>query len=312
MRSDYKDITGEVFGYLTAKRIASSKPVRWLCECDCGNLIIVKGNSLRSGHTRSCGCSTGKLIAERQTTHGMAKSDEYRIYQGVKTRCYDKNHASYKDYGARGIDICKRWLGESGFENFFADMGKRPSSEYSIERKCNDTGYSKENCKWATRYEQNRNNRRNNNIEFNGIIKCITDWSEHIGITQSALQDRLNRMPVEIALSMPANPDRKKYVKANGKSLTLNEWAKELGISKSQVQRRLKVMMPDEALREIKRSSVNTKKVQQLTKDGEAIAEFKSISEAGRQVGIDFRLISAVLNGKQKTTGGYRWEYAKC
>ncbi len=314
MRTDYKDIKGSVFGYLTVISIASDKPVKWICRCECGNLTIVRGNILRTGKSKSCGCKTGEMISKGQTTHGMSKSDEYSIWIGMKGRCYNKGNSGYKDYGERGISVCSRWLDkDNGFENFIIDMGLRPDSNYSIERINNDKGYTPDNCRWETQFSQSRNHRRNHWLELNGERMVLTDWAHKIGITPSALQSRLKNMPRERALTMEANRDKKRYIEAGGKRLTLIEWADELGLSKSQIQRRLKEYPAEIALgfgfREI--SAPGEKSVNQLTLDGEFVAEFKSLSEAGRQTGIDFRSISAVLNGKQKTTKGYKWEY-KC
>ncbi len=308
MRSDTIDLAGNVFGYLTAIKIASDKPTKWLCRCECGNLTIVKANILSAGKSKSCGCKTKELASKQLTTHGMSGSVEYNAYYSMIRRCTDSSHRSFKDYGGRGIKVCDRWT--ESFEFFYADMGDRPKGDYSVERIDNDKGYSPENCKWATRKEQSRNTRRNHLLTHNGVTKHLTDWAERIGITQQALQGRLNKMPMERALSMPPNRDMKRYIESNGKKLTIDGWAKELGLDRTTIFRRLNKYPVDKALgigfRGIKVSG--EKSVVQLNKDGEFVAEFKSISEAGRQTGIDFRLISSVLNGKQKTTGGYRWE----
>ena len=72
-------------------------------------------------------------------------------------RCLNKKNARYKDYGGRGIIVTKRWM---KFENFLADMRRRPSPAHSIDRKNNDKGYYKRNCRWATRFQQQLNTRR--------------------------------------------------------------------------------------------------------------------------------------------------------
>lgn len=90
-------------------------------------------------------------------THGLTKSVEYRTWRSMKERCYNPNNKKYKDYGGRGIKVCDRWL--NNFENFHADMGPRPSKEYSLDRIDNNGDYMPTNCKWATIIEQRRNQR---------------------------------------------------------------------------------------------------------------------------------------------------------
>jgi hypothetical protein len=150
------------FGKLTA--IAEAEPRirkdrgtvtrRMLCACVCGAEKIVTVADLRSGNTTSCGCSR-----QRPRTHGMSISverggkatTEYQIWNGMRGRCDLPKHASYKYYGARGIKVCERW---SSFENFYADMGARPSKQHSLDRRDNNGDYTPENCRWATGKQQ--------------------------------------------------------------------------------------------------------------------------------------------------------------
>jgi len=87
---------------------------------------------------------------------GGKATTEYQIWNGMHGRCKLPKHASYKYYGAKGIKVCDRW---SSFENFFADMGERPSQEHSLDRKDNNGDYTPENCRWATGKEQFANQR---------------------------------------------------------------------------------------------------------------------------------------------------------
>ena len=176
----------------------------------------------------------------------MARSPEQQIWYGMISRCHNEGNKAYDGYGGRGITVCDRW--REDFLNFYDDMGRRPSPKHTIERVDNDKGYSPENCIWATRDIQNRNHRRNRWLEFNGKRMILMDWAREIGITQQALQARLKEHPLDVALSMPANPTRKKYIEANGQKMSLSEWAEYLDVHKTTIERRLKRMPPDDAL----------------------------------------------------------------
>ena len=75
----------------------------------------------------------------------------------MKRRCLYPSDKRYKDWGGRGITICDRWL--NSFENFFADMGKKPSPKHSLDRRDNEGNYEPDNCRWATASEQRLNQR---------------------------------------------------------------------------------------------------------------------------------------------------------
>ncbi len=150
------DLSGRRFGRWTALR-RWPYSLGWVCRCSCRSktVRIVLTTNLTGGKSRSCGCL--KETNPAHITHGLSKtSPEYVVWKGMRARCSNPRHKSYKDYGARGITVCKRW---NSFENFLKDMGQRPSPAYTIDRKKNHLGYSKSNCRWATRLEQ-RHNRR--------------------------------------------------------------------------------------------------------------------------------------------------------
>ncbi len=172
----FKDITGKQFGKLIVVGYAgkNDKIHYWICKCSCGGpLIKIRRYNLISGHTRSCGCLVREIF--HPSIHGMTKTPEYCCWRTMRDRCLNPKCKFYIDYGGRGIKICDRWL--ESFENFYEDMGPRPSNKHSIDRIDNNGNYCKENCKWSTTIEQCNNRRTNRMIEFNNEIKTLVEWS---------------------------------------------------------------------------------------------------------------------------------------
>ena len=124
----------------------------------------------------------------------------------MRGRCFNKLDKRYSYYGKRGIVVCKRW---ELFENFFKDMGPKPSKTHSIDRIDNNGPYSKENCRWATKTEQAGNKRNNIVVKFNGKTKCLAAWARETGISQSLLKYRLRaKWGVERMLTEKPLPGR--------------------------------------------------------------------------------------------------------
>ncbi len=179
---NFIDIKGETFGRLTVlDRDGTFKSrATWLCKCECGNTTIVTGHGLRNGHTKSCGCFNKERISDSATKHGKSKrscvTDEYKTWCGIISRCENEKKQMYKYYGGSGITIDPAW--RNSFEQFYKDMGPRPSPEHSIDRRNNALGYSKDNCKWSTRKEQCRNRRNSLMVTAFGETKTLIEWTE--------------------------------------------------------------------------------------------------------------------------------------
>lgn len=143
-------------------------------------------------------------IERTQTPHGMTLEypDEYRVYRGLMTRCYNKKDPSYKNYGGRGIEVCERWLGPDGFPHFLEDMGVRPNGSLSIDRIDVNGDYATENCRWATAKEQANNRRNSRLITYKDKTLTISEWADKIGVRRHTLEERIRRgEPLETALT---------------------------------------------------------------------------------------------------------------
>lgn len=151
----------------------------FLCSCVCGNEFSALGENLRSGNTNSCGCFASQRAREAKTTHGdsvgRVKSPEMIAWQSLKGRCINPKNPRYKDYGGRGIIVCKEWI--ESFEVFLQDMGRRPSPQHSIERKSTNGDYTPSNCVWATPDVQGNNKRNNILLEYAGVKRSLAQWA---------------------------------------------------------------------------------------------------------------------------------------
>ncbi len=188
------DLTGQRFGRLVVidRGIgANPRATYWNCLCDCGNRSTVFAGSLRNAAipTRSCGCLQREITKARNTTHGLHYTYQRRLWQGIKSRCYNPKTPPYKHYGERGIVMADVWLND--LPRFAADIGQRPTPRHSLDRIDNDGPYAPGNVRWATRQQQNRNYRRNHPVTFRGKTLTMTEWGEVMGLKQATIRYRL-------------------------------------------------------------------------------------------------------------------------
>lgn len=183
-------IVGATYGRLVYKAPVDS--AHSLFACVCGEKKLIRRQHVASGRVQSCGClqreRSSAALKLRQTKHGMFGTPIYAVWASMLGRCRNPKHRAWKDYGGRGISVCRRW---ESFELFFADMGLPPSG-LQLDRLKNHLGYSKANCRWRTSKEQQNNKRDNRLVKFCGAAKNVTQWSEFLGMPRSLLYGRLN------------------------------------------------------------------------------------------------------------------------
>jgi hypothetical protein len=202
MPKKLEDLTGQVFNKLTViECVGSNKHQKrlWKCQCECGSNkeVIITGNDLKRGHTKSCGC----LIKTRNDwkKQELKGTSFYQCWQGIKKRCNNKNCKGYENYGGRGITYQENWNDFINFKNDMYDSYLIHCKEYgeentSIDRINVNDNYDKNNCRWATRQVQNENKRNNIFITFNDKIKTITEWSKIYNLNYTTLKRRYDKI----------------------------------------------------------------------------------------------------------------------
>ena len=202
----FVQMDGQTYGKLKVVKFSHIEKnlAIWVCECSCGNVVKVRGSNLRSGLTKTCGCSRldNKRLIAAVTKHGQYGKPIYRTWQSIIARCDRPSHKSYKDYGGRGITVCDSWR---KFANFYADMGDRPAGT-TIERIDNSKGYEPGNCEWQDAQHQARNRRNGRYLTAFGETKLLVEWEEdeRCKVWRDTLCWRIAKgWDIELAMSTP-------------------------------------------------------------------------------------------------------------
>lgn len=196
------DLQGERFGRLTVlyrdvSRNGSGGHTYWICRCDCGNFKTVRSDELRNELIVSCGCYHAEITSEIgkriNLKHGMSNSRLFKIWSGMKARCYNKNVPAYKNYGERGISVCTSWI--ESFEEFEKWSFKHGYSDcLEIDRIDNNGPYSPQNCRWVSRKENCRNRRNNYSVEINGVMyQSAAEAAEKLKILPTSLNNQIKK-----------------------------------------------------------------------------------------------------------------------
>jgi hypothetical protein len=183
------DFSGQKHDRLTAIKKSEKGVSRWICKCDCGNVVELTAYYFLIH--KSCGCleiENKKTLNSRTTTHGMTETRLYSVWCGMKERCYNKNYKYFSRYGGRGISVCEEW--KNSFENFRDWAYKNGyddslnGKDQSIDRIDLDGNYEPSNCKWSNQKEQVMNRRNSVLFVYNGITMNPYDFEKCTGVSR--------------------------------------------------------------------------------------------------------------------------------
>lgn len=202
------DVTGQRYGRLVALELAHViKGQRsWRFRCDCGTETIKQLSHVRQGRTRSCGCLKAEVERVASLKHGARNGPLkdrrlYSVWRSAKGRCNNPTDPGFKNYGARGIEMCAAWCAD--FEAFRADMGYPPAGA-SLDRIDNDGPYSPENCRWAQRGVQNTNKQRSIWVQRSSGAIPLSHLARESGVPYGTLLARIYDLGLDRTVPIPA------------------------------------------------------------------------------------------------------------
>lgn len=192
-KANIHDLTNKHFGRLTVLEFSEVRNRRayWLCECECGNRKVIRGDALLSERARSCGCIKKEREKENfriDNLHGCKKHPAYTIWINMMHRCYKVGDCNYKNYGGRGIKVCSEWHDVRNFCKWADDTGY--VKPLTIERVDVNGNYCPENCTWIPQAEQALNKQNTARILYNGEIRPLVSVARELGLNVGTIKNR--------------------------------------------------------------------------------------------------------------------------
>lgn len=248
-----ENVIGNKYGRLTVLEDAPDKVYKngahdrvEKCICECGKIKFVRLGKLKSGHTKSCGCYHDEVCRNRATSHGMAGTRLYRIWNLMKARCLNPSSQYYYLYGGKGIKVCDEW--KNNFENFYKwSILNGYDDTLTIDRINSNKDYCPENCRWTTFEVQANNTSRNHIIEYNGEKYTMAEFSKIFDFPYSTLKARIKLgMSIEDILSKPIRRaeyegcEENRYITINGIKLLPSQWCKKLELGEFTINKWLR------------------------------------------------------------------------
>lgn len=192
-KADWSKFIGREYGSLVVKGVEKrGRRMLFSCLCACGKTCLADDSNVRAGRQKSCGCGRHVSRPAPNKTHGASYTLLYSVWTSMRQRCLSSGHRAFPNYGGRGIEVCEEWR-----ESFEAFRDWSIAGGYAIgltlDRIDNDGPYSPPNCRWSTRAEQNRNQRRTVYLTVNGETKTRAEWAEDVGVLPATIHQRLKR-----------------------------------------------------------------------------------------------------------------------
>ena len=188
-----ENLIGRKYGYLTvigdAGRTKKYEHL-WLCKCECGNTKITRGNRLKTGSCKSCGCYQKQQVAKANTRHGKSRTKLYKVWSTMIQRCENSNVQEYKNYGQLGISVCSEWHDFETFEKW--SMLNGYTEGLTIDRINNQGNYNPRNCRWVSYTVQANNKQSNHLVTIGDETKTISEWCRVYHINDSTVRSRLS------------------------------------------------------------------------------------------------------------------------
>lgn len=182
----------------------SGKPGFVRVRCVCGHEAVIAMTSITRGRSTQCkSCSA----IEKKTIHGQSQTREYKIWTGIVKRTNEGTRA-HKHPSYKHVRLADEWKGYDGFVRFLHHIGPPPSDKHQIDRIESTGHYEPGNVRWRTVAEQQRNRRDNRNVTWDGRTMTVTEWSRALDMPPMTLINRLNRWPVERAMTEPIRRKR--------------------------------------------------------------------------------------------------------
>lgn len=242
---EQENLVGRRFGRLVVEDVKidlNGGGEMLVCLCDCGNQIVTRKRNVLAGKSKSCGCLQKEIARKINYKHGCSHERLYHVWDGMKQRCNNPNHAAYKNYGGRGIKVCEEWEKDyTKFREFMLVNGYNPEApfgECTIDRINNDGDYCPENCRVISVQEQQNSKSDVFSFILDGKRTTVTGAARTCGKTRSCIQYRLaHGWSLDKALEEPLRKDM--TFEANKEVHTIKEWAQILGVTDSVIRGRL-------------------------------------------------------------------------
>lgn len=191
-----ENVIGRKYGLVTvladAENEKSNNCRRVVGKCHCGTVKTFRLSSLKASKKANCGCYKREKFIERQTKHGNSRKRLYKIWHGMKSRCYNENDIKFEIYGDKGIEVCEVWLNSfEEFEKWSLENGYQDN--LTIDRIDNDKNYEPSNCRWANTKTQNGNRKGCWYITINGVTKLAIEWAKENNLSEGAIFGRRRR-----------------------------------------------------------------------------------------------------------------------